>query len=629
MNLVRLVLSIVWIQHQFLFCHSRNQLTIDILLKILSHSTCPGTVVAVPDSDWTDSRQFLDDFIQKYNKPVVYFHTNSTGNHLLYDREKICTDAIIVCDDGEETDQRIMSVYRHIQRHFFLDYILIVTETSIDHLPTIRTLKSEKILFLIRNSSDGQLDIFRWSVAFDRMLHLPNIDNRTNLELMYHRNRIHHSKWAGRPLKLATLNFPPAVLVRRDEKTNRTTFDGIEPSLLKLIADRLNFTLNFILSSDEELWGRITVEPPAGNETIQQVRYTGIRGMLAKGEVDIGFGDLNIDPPSLPYISFTKAFKTDYECFIVPVPSPLPSWMALIQPFNLPTWLATLATIFIISFVIHQTEGQHTMSVSLLSVLGQTLGVSQPQQLRSRVPTRTAHQCRRYVVLYSWLMAATILSNGYRSGLTSYLTRPFLPQPVNTIQQLADSPLNKIMFSETFKILLLNSTDAKRRQLGQQVVTTFNMSHMFSLLTAASGGRDWAVASSVDHLRYIQTGDADLRRHYHVMRQCLYPTLSSFGLQRQSPIKDEIDRLIHRLIESGLVEYHRSVDYRHHHRHVRRKVANPADGSPDAGIRNGEMVVQLSIKNLQGAFYLLAIGLALSVLTFVVEMVSFFIKPPN
>lgn len=228
-----------------------------------------------------------------------------------------------------------------------------------------------------------------------------------------------------------------------------------------------------------------------------------------------------------------------------------------------------------------------------LYVLGNILWVQQPQ------PIRSSH-VRLFVSF--WFASITILSTAYRSGLISFLTYPITPPPIDTVQQLAQSSLNKIMFTDYYQKELINSSDPWRRQLGRQLIITHNLTGMYALLDQEDEAANWAMDSSMDSLRYVAAG----RPNLHMMKECLFPTLSSFGFRRNSALKIHFDRAIQRLIETGLIDYHR------------RRVL---DGTGRKKQRiNETSSSSFSLQDLQGAFYLLVIGWIVSVVILSTEM---------
>ncbi|XP_046657847.1 uncharacterized protein LOC124351132 [Daphnia pulicaria] len=572
------------------------QQLVEVILDISENSTCPGIVLALPGQEWTEREEsVLDELLKnRLNRPVTLLpHRENCCPEL---REIVCSDAVVVLLRNRTAE--LPSIYRQLRNCFHLNKLIVAISNSTRQSGDkfLQELRNERIFLLIESSNLTQ--ILKWSVSRDGVViqQHPKIDQSYSVDSF---------KLSGRHLKVATLHHPPAVVIRPSNISSEVTLsvDGIEPSVMKLIADALNFTFDYVVAPANEMWGEIlTDQQPKASEN-QTVRFTGIRGMLVRREVDLAFGDLYVIRNWLPHISYSQIYKMDYDCFVVPGPKPLASWMAVVLPFSVKTWLATLASLALVTVglaaIFFQPNRSASLGSSFLFALGQLLWIQQP-----RFPDGKASSASLFLI-WSWLFAATILSTVYRSGLISFLTHPFAQQPVNTIQQLVESPLNKMMFSDFYRTVLLNSTDPFRRQLGHQLRTTDNMSQMLDLLQTGH----WAVDSSLDSLNYLMNNQ-QTTLGLHVMQERLFPTRSSFGLQRDSPLKPRVDSVLQRLIEAGLVDYHRS--YSNQPSAGRRSVL--MDGK-----NNKTALASFSLTNLQGPFYLLGIGIFVSTLAFASE----------
>ncbi|KAI9559848.1 hypothetical protein GHT06_013855 [Daphnia sinensis] len=545
----------------------------EVILRILDRSNCPGIVLSLSDAQTENEISLLNLLTGNNRKPITLF---THGRN-----EIVCNDAIVSCYSNAN---ELSSIYRNLRHHFHLNKVIALTNLTGQADQVLLDAMNERV-FVLLEQPDTSIELLRWSVRHNRILRYANLsifDTRLNL------------KFSDRQLRIATLHHPPAVVVRTDE--SGTVLEGIEPSIVKLVAEKLNFTFTYVLARSDEMWGDMVKNKTTG----KIIRFTGIRGMLVRKEVDLAFGDLYVMPSWLPHITFSQIYKTDYDCFVVPGPKPLANWMALIVPFTSNTWLATCASLLLITvalFLAGKLNQRNSLIASFIFALGQLLWIQQP-----RFPDGRTSACRLFLV-WCWLFAATILSTVYRSGLISFLTRPFAQQPIDTIQQLVESPLHKMMFSDFYKTVLMNSSDPHRRLLGHQLTATNNISHMMSLLETGQ----WAVDSSLDSLNYLMMTQST-SPHYqylHVMKERLFPTRSSFGLQKDSPLKDRIDLVLQRLTEAGLVDYHRSM--------------KPSGRRPPSAAK--PTLVRFSLVNLEGAFYLLGIGILISTVAFVIEWI--------
>ncbi len=115
-------------------------------------------------------------------------------------------------------------------------------------------------------------------------------------------------------MKIGIIHYPPFIF--HDEKLNIVY--GIEPSLIEIIAEKLNFTFEYVFASPNEMWGAIK-ELGENNVTI-----TGLIGILHRKEVDVVLGNLYVDYNENKYIDFGQSYGMSHECFMVPVPRPYP-----------------------------------------------------------------------------------------------------------------------------------------------------------------------------------------------------------------------------------------------------------------------------------------------------------------
>ena len=578
-------------------------------ISIWEDFSCPGTLIVakVPLSD--DDRQFLADVIQTYPVPINLFEleniTSSWPHQRVQHPETVCYNLILFHNKNISTGES--KAIRQLSHRLVLKNVLIIAahcstesaEKSLNHIQRER-------LIILRYLHNNSLEMIQWKI--DGLIYHTELQDKNAAFIKESLAINGHQNLMGRKLKLATLHFPPAVFLKTDRDSNIIAIDGIEPSLINLLAYELNFTFQYLAPKQSEMWG---IE--IGRTDDENITLNGLRGQLMSRKADVAFGDLYIIDNWMKYYSFSHSFKTNYECFIVPSSKPYPKWMALILPFSLSTWIVLFVSVLVAVLTLHLIArlsvskkdayfGQ--VGLCLLSVIGNLMAVQQPRPVRSTT---------NRIFMISWLFLVTITSTAYRSGFISHLTNPIAPQPIQTIEQLAQSPLNKIAYSPYVKDNLQNSSDPFRQQLGHQMVTSDNISHMFSLLDSAQ----WAVDSSIDSLLYeVANRISPMAKNnvpqFHLMRECLFPTLSSFGLQKNSALKPYFDRGVLRMIETGLVQYHRS-----------KFVKDLRDESMSTKSAASKELISFSLHNLQGAFYLCICGFVVSICTFLFELLIF------
>jgi hypothetical protein len=218
-------------------------------------------------------------------------------------------------------------------------------------------------------------------------------------------------------------------------------------------------------------------------------------------------------------------------------------------------------------------------------------------------PQNIISNAHRIFIIW-WLFGTLILTTGYRSGLISYMTFPFTPPSIDTLQQLVDSPLKKVVFGGFIKSILLNSTNELEKKIGQDLVPNYNLTGMFVSLESGSS----AVQSNLNNLLYMAATmypTTTAGPKVHLIKENIMPAWVAFGLQKNSELKPYFDKGIQRLVESGLIDYHKTK--------FAKKIAN---WNP----KKANDRISFSLDSLQGAFYLLGIGVVASIFVFVIEI---------
>lgn len=562
----------------------------NVISSILIDSKCQGIVIVVDGDHQSENAANSEELFEKISsqqkQPITFLDTSEWKQEMIWTKDELVCMNVAIFGDKLET---LLSMYRQITNQFIVNKAVVITECKpheVNHL--LLQTKNEKLYVL------QQTKLFTWK-ANNSIINTTTKSNAdVNVELESNKNKL-----SGRHLMVGTLPYPPSVVI-----DNWGEIRGIEASLLEVLADRLNFTYDYVQASPKEMWGDI-IYNEEGNIT-----FTGLIGMLARKEVDAALGQLYISSTRWPFIGYTSAYKFSYESFLVPAPRPYSKWKALFYSFTLSTWIATIGSSILVIFMLRlvgtlsttQSHPEHQvfsdLSFCWLYIIGNLSNVQmQPQNILS-APYRMS--------LIWWLFGTLILTTGYRSRLISYMTFPFTPPAIDTLQQLIDSPLKKLIFGSFLKSVLVNSSayDLEKR-LGEELIPNYNLTEMYLLL----GSGPWAVQSNVDNLLYMAASlypSTTAGPQVHLIKDAILPVRAAFGLQKYSQLKPYFDREINRIVEFGLVDYHTMTFAK------KLDVWNP---------KKSNSRISFSLDSLQGAFYLLLIGSTISVLVFLGEFI--------
>lgn len=609
----------------FFVCSSKssdgNQRTAEVVSALLTEPNCPGTVVAFDrgiDSKWASQHRLMGDdgllntFIrQNHLEPVTLLEladlTDDDEKQNFWEKELVCQTLVIF---SSESTNKLAHLYGQIKRRFFIKTAVIVGQFSSEESTNFLLEIQNENLFVVLEKPGSNLEVYTWKTN-KRVILNTLTATASNADIM-NLKASHNDFWTKLThlhLSIGTLSYPPFIFI--DSSSGFIT--GIEPSLLAIIADHLQFTYDYVQVSPSEMWGEIFVSD-------YNVSFTGLMQFLASKKVDVAVGQLYVSSIRWPYIGYSVVYKFSYESFLVPAPQPYAKWTALIYSFTLPTWLATIFSTIVVVIMLRlvaayslDDDGSRKFHVfgdlqyCCLYVIGNLSNVQmQPQSITSNV---------NRMFLIWWLFGTLILTTGYRSGLISYMTFPFTPPAIDTLQQLVDSPLRKGVFGGFLKSILVNgSVFELERQLGEQLVPYYNLSQMYSLLETGS----WAVQSNLYNLLYVAATlypPSNTTHKYpkvHLIKDAILPVQVAFGLQKDSQLKPYFDRVIYSLIESGLVSHH-TMSF----------VSRMDNWNPSKKANDVRVSFSFSLDSLQGAFFLFGAGLTISILAFIVEIAFF------
>lgn len=608
----------VWLENCVTPCETEERRqVIEVITTSLKGSLCRTMVVAfdslTESTDIAADHLLLDTLMAEYYYPIILIENSTKPTTSLKEMAPInhlpvCTNAVILGTRASD----LSSLYFQLKdRYFVHTAFLVLKRGKPDEIETVlKQIKDENVIGMLENP-EKTIQIRSWRVG--------NIIKDTTLSSIRKMNQSGNANpkrsIKGRHLKIAAIDQPPTVIVKSVSKNNLSNssslpivqLTGIEPAIVENLAEKLGFTYEYILASPKELWGEV-VQREGGD-----LYATGMVGLLMRKEADVAIGNFYVSIRRTPYITYSTVHKIVQESFLIPAPKPYPKWMAPLLPFDLTIWIAiSSASISIIialrSFTVRWMSAfssridKHFSELSFcaLYIVGHFSSIQmEPQNIRL-----TASR----VCLFWWLAGVVVLSTLYRSLLTSYISFPISPPPIQSVRQLLDSPLKMALRSNFTPTLLKSSTDPLYQRLGQQLVVETNATKFFALMDTGL----WALESDVDHLLYhavtLFPVSGSQGPRVHLMKQTMLPNAVALGFQKNSPLKPYFDKQIMLLVEAGLVNFHRS------------KFAKiPTNWSPKKS--SDSNLTSFSLGSLQGPFFFYLTGIIASVIVFLFEII--------
>uniref|UniRef100_A0A182Q9U2 Ionotropic glutamate receptor C-terminal domain-containing protein n=1 Tax=Anopheles farauti TaxID=69004 RepID=A0A182Q9U2_9DIPT len=505
---------------------------------------------------------------------------------------------VIIGADGD-SDEQAAAILRHNATRDVMDVLLVsarARENRVDLLTSVYETDEAGVWML--------LDSFNVPLASSSGLSAVNLfpDKRTNLR--------------GRYLRLAIFNYEPYTLwqsvnVSREanayyDHERALQIDGTESRLFVEFCARLNCTLEISLDEAGE-WGQIF-----DNRT-----GDGIIGAIVERRADVGVGALYSWYHEFQYLALSKPISRTGVTCIAPKPLPLSSWLTAILPFSTPLWLAVIATFLVstvfevlVSVVTSKYDPRKRRRVDVCSSVMEVMSIFILQAVLMR--TNRNPFTSQMILIGSLLTVGLMVGNAYSGGLASVMTVPRFEKPIDTVQDLADRNLHWGSTHDAWIFSIQLATQPTIVKLLANFVT-----YPKDVLHEHAKRR--SLAYSIERLPYghYAIGEYitdELAAQYEIMLEDIYWENCVAMATKTWPLMHELDELTLVIFQSGIQRYWEwqvvskfSDNKVQHAISTSRRFDNPGP-------------IALEPSHLIGAFFLLAVGLALAFGCFLLEL---------
>ncbi|XP_045603150.1 glutamate receptor ionotropic, delta-1-like [Procambarus clarkii] len=402
----------------------------------------------------------------------------------------------------------------------------------------------------------------------------------------------------GAVLRVATFDHPPSVVYARDDHQNIVSRLGIDIKVVETLAKARNFSVEYIEISQEEMWG---FELPNGT-------WVGLVGIVHYELADIGSCNLFLETHHSKKVDYSTPYNFDRGCFVAPAPKPLSSWKSPVMPFTWDTWSSVVVALgvgggllYLVAALSLSPESAEFRSLSYdyLYILG-ALTMHSLKIVPLNAPMRV-------YMGFVWLFGL-IVATAYSANLVAFLSFTPMSTPINTLIQVSKSGLS-IGSHPFWKAQFAESTDPVVHGFTNVLRTDLNFHYLFD---AVEDGK-FALIESINYInfeirtRFTYSSHASIR----VVPECLMPYSIGLALQKNSPLKSHLDRLILQLFESG-------VNYKWQEEAVAYIRAQYTSKRPHT--KEESRSKPLNMAQLQGVFYIFVVLCLLSALILATEI---------
>ncbi|XP_076458894.1 glutamate receptor ionotropic, kainate 3-like [Babylonia areolata] len=338
---------------------------------------------------------------------------------------------------------------------------------------------------------------------------------------------------------------------QRLDQNGTVRYQGICMDILNELAFRLNFSY-VILEPEDGLYG---VQNDNGS-------WNGLVAMILRGEIDLGIGPITITTDRKTVVDFTVPYMEDGGGILTKKEGSRPDLMNVFHPFAPNAWFliatATVVTAAILYFII-KVSSRHVVVVVAESsgpppqkppwTFPECLSViygSVVNQGAARHPESTSGR----VVLGFWWVFAILVGSIYTARLASLLTVRVEPTNINSIQDLAASPIKPIVLEgSSWWQLFMKADTGTYGTIGRQMITVAPTKIDVALKAVSTG--QGAYVTDVNQVRYIYGQDC---LNLHVATNVFSNNGLAFAMPKNAPYKKPMDYIILKLQEGGFME---------------------------------------------------------------------------
>jgi hypothetical protein len=389
-------------------------------------------------------------------------------------------------------------------------------------------------------------------------------------------------------LRASAIKFHPYIIC--DENGNIE--GGIDVQVLRTVSEKLNTSVEFRIPPGKERKGQ---QLPNGT-------WTGLKGDLIYDKADVIIGCFLINSDDHMMFDDTSVYHSDRFTWIVARATPYPRWLSMSRVFTPLSWLLLFVSVLIFGFIMKYLPAFKYSESNTHWSISKSILIAWAAFLEAGVPEMPRGNTLR-VLFLSWVIYSLAINTLYQAFFTSYEVDPGLHHQIDTTEELLhtpvvfafSSPLDPFFTDDMLKRLKPRIRCDPTKCL-EYVATVYNATTFI--------GRVFLGYHREELIK------KENRHEVHPFRQDSFQLHAVLMLQKGSPFLLQVNEIIARIVEAGLVDYW--------------KEAIIEERRLKAGILALESLkdsfVKLNVLHLQGAFIFLFIGFAFSFIGFLAEI---------
>ncbi|KAK4315687.1 hypothetical protein Pmani_013086 [Petrolisthes manimaculis] len=424
----------------------------------------------------------------------------------------------------------------------------------------------------------------------------------------------------GHIFRVVTIAYFPYIDYKRHREepgTTVTPLDSLNVRILDTIADSLNFT--YVMREDpNRSFGNIDAD---GN-------YNGMSGQLQREAADFSFS-LAPTPGRLKVMDFIRFMPPDAFVVTTLRPSFLPANLALVRPFSSTVWVCVLSCVVGWGLVLWLLQALWTTLTGIRHgvTLDKALVYSWSALMENSAKQPSVNISGQMLVGW-WLVFCLVVSTGFRSSLISHLTvqgRSRAPESFSDLVELETQGWGWGTETWTYDGAVLEYFSKHNHPV---MKTLHNNMQVLGLREGMNkllaGGFSFIMLKNyiMVAIQSYYTDTFGQSVVYVSKEEFSVMSCYGWGVRMGAPFFNSFINLRSRLEDAGLIEYWTESIMEDRVRSNRDKAkvdSDTSDTSQQLVIQDEKKEVVLSLSHLQGAFYLLALGVVMASLSLLGE----------
>jgi hypothetical protein len=407
----------------------------------------------------------------------------------------------------------------------------------------------------------------------------------------------------GCPIIASVFELHPAVMSTKGTKqdSTHTVFDeGIEIRLLREFGRNANMSIKYTKPLSTELWG----------VPLENGSWTGTSGQLIRGMVDVAMDLYFYRCDVIKETECLTPHLIDKVRWFVPCAAPYPGWMSIIRVFTLSLWFGLLASYIVFAVAMckmvkisnrmcfRPTEDQAYTSLAkcLVNFWAVIPGQSAPNDPPKEPVIRA--------VFLIWIVCCFAINTVYQTYLTTFLVDPGLQDQISSNDEVINSGM-EYGAPSTILTVITELTGYRYRHL-------FSCDDHKACQNRVAFKRDFSYVYSTLSMEFVIAArytDGNGKHLICSFEEIISSQLITIPVPKGYVMLERFNTVILHLIQGGFLDHwFRDIKYTTFLR-----------SAAETSLPTGEYV-KLSLLHMQSAVYILLLGLLLSFITFLSEI---------